>query len=218
MIENRKIKIKNRRKIISAILVICLIVYIINNLTIEYVFAAEKNARLKNCLQKENLYYATSIDLLNTNVRMNKSGFESTYGNRFVAIKGRIQYGSVKSDGKQTTLFSGISGNFVVVDTSDDRTCFIAKNLKAGDQVVVYGKVVTDLISNSYKIEAHRLVKGDVSLQDRTYASIDGGVYSSKENDLLTHDKHLKMYIPVAWQNQYVCSELKNNDAKGYQY
>ena len=166
--------------------------------------AAEKTARLRECLENDHMYFVLTPDVLGkTNIK--------NYDDRFIAFTGLIKYSSVAANHKSVTVYG--DSNSVVVDTSDSSVIGIVNQLTLGDRVTVYGQV------DGSEVDAEHIL---INLENEpsVLSSIffpDKELDEDSVNDL-ARDGHVEFRLPASWNNEYVMGRLTNNGVMGYQF
>ena len=166
--------------------------------------AAEKTARLRECLENDHMYFVLTPDVLGrTNIK--------NYDDRFIAFTGLIKYSSVADNHKSVTVYG--DSNSVVVDTSASSVIGIVNQLTLGDRVTVYGQV------DGSEVDAEHIL---INLENEpsVLSSIffpDKELDEDSVNDL-ARDGHVEFRLPASWNNEYVMGRLTNNGVMGYQF
>lgn len=182
------------------------------------VYAKDHSARLKDCLQSEYIYYATSIYNLNYEMYYNKAGFKKDFDNRCVVIYEDVKVESVSSYGYEMTV-SDAAGNKCKINTSSPNVKAVAERLSNGNKVTVYGKItVTGLRSDSYEIIARNIVLGEKSFSAGSYVYDYEYVFDGVPEESITTSGNVTFSIPQSWMSDYSRAKLTNNGIKGFQY
>ncbi len=166
--------------------------------------AAEKTARLRECLENDHMYFVLTPDVLGrTNIK--------NYDDRFIAFTGLIKYSSVAANHKSVTVYG--DSNSVVVDTSASSVIGIVNQLTLGDRVTVYGQV------DGSEVDAEHIL---INLENEP-SVLSSVFFPDKELDEdsvndLARDGHVEFRLPASWNNEYVMGRLTNNGVMGYQF
>ena len=186
------------------------------------VYAKDYTARLRETLETEPVYLATTVYDLSLGIYKDKKQFKKDYDGKKVVIVG---YTKIKTfyEGREDIDIEDLAGNVCAIDTSDSGVHSNIYELKAGQQVVVYGTVkVNGLIASNYtyEIKADHLESGNLP----TLPTVGEKVFYPSETfdyvtvDDLTANKRVSFRVPASWNGNYVKSDLTNNGIKGYQY
>lgn len=196
---------KFARKFIACLL--ALIICIFNT----GVGAAEKTARLRNCLETVHMYQVFPVDYLANMAARSKSRFKEMYDDRYVVFNGLVKFSSVADNHKSVKVYG--SENYIEVDTSEQSVKNIVGTLKVGDSVTVYGKV------DGAEVEAEYLViNQEVELPSLQYIFYPDLVIEAETISDIAPDGHVSFDFPVEWKDTLVMGDLKNNGIKGYQF
>ena len=167
--------------------------------------AAQKTARLRNCLENDHMYFVLTPDVLG------KTSLKSR-DDKFLAFTGTIRYSSVNSKNyKEITVYGDSIG--VQVDTSAASVINMVSQLKLGDRVTVYGQV------DGSEVDAEHLVINPEKEPDiLSYVFYPDKAYDEVQVTDLARDGHVTFRLPSDWDNDYVKGRLTNNDVNGYQF
>lgn len=167
--------------------------------------AAEKTARLRDCLENDHLYFVLTPDVLG------KTSLKSR-DDKYIAFTGNIKYSSVKSDNyKEIVVYGDSTG--VQVDTSFSYVINMVSQLKLGDRVTVYGQV------DGSEVDAeHLVINPDKEPDILSYVFYPDKVYDEETVTDLARDGHVQFKLPSSWNDEYVMGRLTNNDVNGYQF
>ena len=167
--------------------------------------AAEKTARLRNCLENDHMYFVLTPDVL---------GKTSLKGrdDKFIAFTGIIRYSSVNAGNhKEITVYGDNIG--VTVDTSAASVINMVSQLKLGDRVTVYGQV------DGSEVDAeHLIINPENEPKILSYVFYPDKAYDEITITDLARDGHVSFKLPSSWDNDYVKGRLTNNDVNGYQF
>ncbi|MBQ7636962.1 MAG: hypothetical protein IJS80_06605 [Lachnospiraceae bacterium] len=196
---------------IAAVLTVMSLVFV------EPAYAKDYNARLKECLQTDPLYTATTVVRLNNAFNSDKRQFKSDYNNKYVVVSGNVKIDFVTAGNK--TVISDIGGNKCSVDVSAAQAQQDMTRLKTGDYVTVYARVtVSGVLELSYELTAVTVMSGNTWFTAGNRYFYPSEDFDWTEVSDLTSGKKVRYRIPWKWNNGYVKSDLTNNDVKGYQY
>ena len=173
--------------------------------------AAEKTARLRDCLEKDHLYLVLPVDYLGEMVNKYSSTFKSNFDDRYLAFTGIIRYSSVSSNHKSVTVYGSEYG--IKVDTSNSSVMTSVGQLKLGDSVTVYGQVDGTEIDAEYLV-----INPEKELSTLDYVFYPDKTYDEKMITDLASDGHVTFSVPAEWDNEYVMGRLTNNNVNGYQF
>ena len=186
------------RKCMAVLLVILTFVFNVS------VGGAEKTARLKECLEKDHMYFVLTPDVLG------KTSLKSR-DDQYLAFTGIIRYSSVESNHKKMTVYGDNIG--VQVDTSTSSVIGIVGQLKPGDHVTVYGQV------DGSEVDAeHLVINPEKAPEILSYVFYPDKAYDEVTVTDLARDGHVSFRLPATWDNKYVKGRLTNNDINGYQF
>lgn len=166
--------------------------------------AAQKTARLRDCLENDHMYLVLTPDVL---------GKTSLKGrdDQFLAFTGIIRYSSVESNHKKMTVYGDNIG--VQVDTSASSVIGMVGQLKPGDHVTVYGQV------DGSEVDAeHLVINPEKAPEILSYVFYPDKAYDEVTVTDLARDGHVSFRFPATWDNEYVKGRLTNNDVNGYQF
>ncbi len=184
------------------------------------VYAKDYTARLRETLETEPVYLATTVYDLSLGIYKDKKQFKKDYDGKKVVIVG---YNKIKTfyEGREDIDIEDLAGNVCALDTSDSAVHGTVYDLDRGQRVIVYGTVkVKGLLSNSYEIKADHL---ESDIPAGLPAVGEKVLYPSETFDYvivddLTSNKRVSFRVPASWNGKYVKSDLTNNGIKGYQY
>ena len=167
--------------------------------------AAEKTARLRDCLENDHMYFVLTPDVLG------KTSLK-TRDDKFIAFTGTIKYSSVNaSNHKEITVYGDSTG--VQVDTNFPSVINMVSQLKLGDRVTVYGQV------DGSEVDAeHLVINPEKAPEILSYVFYPDKAYDEVTVTDLARDGHVSFRLPASWDNEYVKGRLTNNDVNGYQF
>ena len=178
--------------------------------------AADQTARLKEFMRENHLYYSTNIVSLNLEHRLGWTVFREKYDDHCVVLTGEISGKSVSKNYKDVDIYT--DSEKVHIDTSEKALMNIARQLKPGDRLTVYGSVQS-IKKDKFEIQAEKaLINSDRILPEGRYVYYEDDEITSTVIDDLTGDGHIIMNVPDEWFSEYVKADLKNNGVKGYQF
>ncbi|MCQ2497135.1 MAG: hypothetical protein MJ131_11160 [Lachnospiraceae bacterium] len=180
-------------------------------------YAVDWTAQLKTFMQSEKTYYSTSIETLSRQQNSNKTGFKSSYGDRYVVVSGTIASDSVASTKREMNIYDyGVKAKINLTKSSLQ---ILAGRLNTGDIVTVYGQLkIKGWNEDSFEITADYIDVNGYYVPYDSYVFYGSSSMNGQLINSLTKDGRIEFAVPRTWTDDYVMSSLTNNGINGYQF